>query len=77
MSEYGQGGDSPPQEPWWKVFVPSFLRRGRVADLSDVPIGKIQRDAEERGIRIDLQDSVSGRRTAQVNKVVVRGDDER
>ena len=59
-----------------QVFRKSWSRKGREADLTDVSVKKLQKAAEERGVRIDITESRPGKIKAQVNKVVIKGDDE-
>ena len=53
----------------------SWLRKGRKADFSDVPVKKIQEAAEKRGIRLDNAESSPEGSKVEVSKVVVNGDD--
>ncbi len=62
-------------EPFWKLFLPSWLRKGREADLTDVPLEKLQA-ATKRGVTIDITESTPGKVTAQVHKVIVEGHDQ-
>lgn len=54
----------------------SWYRKGRNVDISNIPIGKIE-EAAKRGIRIDITKSNKGKLTADVNKIIIKGDDER
>lgn len=60
----------------WEVFRPSLRRRGREADLTDVPVLKLAEAARERGIRVDLTKSGPGGVHGEVEKIVVAGDDD-
>jgi len=48
-----------------------WVRGGRSADLTTVPVDKLQKAAEERGIRIDITHSEPGRLQADVHKVII------
>ncbi|RLI43990.1 hypothetical protein DRO61_12680 [Candidatus Bathyarchaeota archaeon] len=72
MSEEGTG-----KEVFGKVYKKSWSRKGREADLTDVPVRKLQKAAEERGVRINITELTPGKIKAQVDKVVVKGDDEK
>lgn len=69
MSESGK------EESFGRVPNKSWMRKGRKADLTDVSIQKLDKASRERGVTIDLQDSEPGKRVAQVDKIVVKGDD--
>ena len=60
----------------WKVPLPSWIRKGRKADLTKVPVSKLQKAAEERGVRVDDLKREGGKVTGNVNKVIIKGDDE-
>lgn len=53
----------------------SLYRKGREADLTKVPLQDLN-EAAKRGIRINITSSKPGEVKAQVNKIVVKGDDE-
>ena len=61
---------------WWRLFNQTWYRGGREADITNVPVGKLQEAAEKRGVRIDLTESRQGTVKAKINKIVVGGDDE-
>ena len=54
----------------------SLYRAGKESDLTNVTVEKLQ-EAAERGVRIDITSSKPGEVKAQVNKIAVKGDDER
>ncbi len=60
-----------------KVFRKSWSRKGREADLTDVSVHKLQKAAKERGVRIDITESTPKKIKAQVNKIIIKGDDEK
>jgi len=60
----------------WKIPLSSWLRKGREANLTNVPVEKIQKAAKERGIRVDNLKNRGGKVTGEVNKVVIKGNDE-
>lgn len=62
------------EKKFGQVFRKSWLRKGRKADLTDVPVHKIN-EASKRGVEIDLVESSPNKRIAQVNKVFIEGDD--
>lgn len=69
MSEDGEG-------KFWKVFIPSWLQRGkREVDLTNVPVEKLQK-AAEKGYRVDVTDSQPGKTRGFLHKIIVKGDDE-
>lgn len=71
MSEGGEssGGWS------WKMMLPDWMRKGREkVDLTDVPVEKLQRAHEERGIEVDTTLSDPDQRIVTVTKVAVKGD---
>jgi hypothetical protein len=72
MSE-GEGGES--KGFFARIFNRTLYRQGKGADLTQVPVSKLQ-EAAERGVRIDLTSSKPGEVKARVNKIVVKGDDE-
>lgn len=65
--------DETPKEP--RVPTQTLYRRGKEADLTGITVQKLQ-EAAERGIRIDVTSSEHGKVKAEVNKIVVKGDDE-
>ena len=64
------------ESPGWKVPLPSWLRKGRRANLTKVPVSKLQKAAEERGVRVDNLKREGGKVTGDVNKVIIKGNDE-
>lgn len=60
----------------WEVPRQSLRRKGREADLTDVPVLKLAKAAAERGIRVDLTRSGPGGVHGEVEKIIVAGDDE-
>jgi len=71
MTEEGGKGDV-----FGKVFNKSWSRKGRKADLTNVSVGKLQK-AAKRGVRINITESKPKKIIAQVDKVVIKGDDEK
>lgn len=70
MSESGES----PKDWDWKMYLPDWLRKGRgEVNLTNVPARKLQTAYEERGLEVDTTESEPGKRTATVNKVVVKG----
>ena len=61
----------------WRVFLPSWMRRWRKADITNIPVHKLYKAAKERGIRVEITDKTPGKIIAQVDKVVIKGDDSR
>lgn len=69
MSEGGEGNI-------WRVLIPSWFQRGkREVDLTNVPVEKLQR-AAEKGYRVDVTDSQTGKTRGFLHKIIVKGDDE-
>ena len=67
-----ENGESPKD---WKMFLPDWMRRGRgKIDLTNVPARKLQEAYEKRGLEVDTTESEPGKRTATVNKIVVKDD---
>lgn len=56
-------------------LIPTFLRRGRKADLTEVSVTKLDQAARERGIQAPVTVSSDGRSIADVSKVVVKGNE--
>jgi len=51
------------------------MRRGREkVDLTNIPVEKLQKAHQERGVEVDTTNSEPGNRTATVTKVAVKGD---
>lgn len=60
----------------WKVTNPSLYRKGRTnVNLTGVSVNKLY-EAAKRGIRIDKIKLVSGEIKADIDKIVIQGDDE-
>ena len=71
MSESGESNNG-----WnWKMILPDWMRRGRErVNLTGIPVEKLQKAHEERGIEVDTTASEPGNRTATVTKVAIKGD---
>jgi ribosomal protein S12 len=58
----------------FKVKMPDLVRKGRKADITDISVEKIEKANKERGVTVEVTEVTPDKVTAQVDKIVVKGD---